>query len=162
MKKKRSAKRKVSTASEDSSAARGKVLKLGASSSPSSVQEHGPPGQFVARGCPQHSVAEVPKTIGPQLRSLGAVVAKSPSRRTVEPPFDIVPISVRSPSSQTVEHPSREFEGEGRKHFGSKRDEDSPLASVELAAGAMLFVLRDSDLKRADAMPVEEVLALSL
>ena len=45
-KKKRSAKRKVPAASEDSHAARGKVLKLGASSSPSSAQEHGPSGQF--------------------------------------------------------------------------------------------------------------------
>ena len=36
------------------------------------------------------------------------------------------------------------------------------LASAELAAEAILSVLWDSDLKKADAMPVEEVLALSL
>ena len=91
-KKKRSTKRKAPVAFEDSPAARGKVLKLGESSSPSSVREHGPPGQFRVRGCLQHPAVEVPKTTGPQLHS----------------------------------------------------------------------VLRDSDLKRADAMPIEEVLALSL
>ena len=114
------------------------------------------------RGRPQHPASEVPKTTGPQLCSSGAVVAKSPPRRTTEPPLDIVPISVRSPSSQTVELPSKVSEGEGRKHFGSERDEDSLLASAELAAGTMSSVLRDSDLTRADAMPIEEVLALSL
>ena len=34
--------------------------------------------------------------------------------------------------------------------------------SVELAAGAISSVLQNSDLKRANAMPVEEALALSL
>ena len=42
VKKKRNTKRKVPSASEDNHAARGKVLKLGASSSPSSTREHGP------------------------------------------------------------------------------------------------------------------------
>ena len=36
------------------------------------------------------------------------------------------------------------------------------LASVELAVGAVSSILRDSDLKRADAMSVEEALTLSL
>ena len=46
VKKKRSAKRKVSVAPESSHAARGKVLKLGVSSSPSSIWEQGLSGQF--------------------------------------------------------------------------------------------------------------------
>ena len=46
--------------------------------------------------------------------------------------------------------------------FGIERDEDSLLTNSELAAGAVLSILRDSDLKRADAMSVEEALALSL
>ena len=54
------------------------------------------------------------------------------------------------------------FEDEGRKHFGPERDEDSLFASAELAIGAISSVLRDSNLKRADAMHVEEVLTLSL
>ena len=102
------------------------------------------------------------KTKGLQLHSSGAAVAKSPPGRSVEPPLDIVPISVRSPSSKTAKLPSEASEGEGKKHFGSERDEDLLLVSAELAAGAISSVLWDSDLKRADAMPIEEVLALSL
>ena len=64
--------------------------------------------------------------------------------------------------AQTVKLPSGASEGEGRKHLGPERDENSLLASAELAVEAISSVLRDSDLKRADAMPVEEVLALSL
>ena len=45
-KKKRSAKRKVPTALESSHAARGKVPKLGASSSPSTIWERGSSGKF--------------------------------------------------------------------------------------------------------------------
>ena len=52
--------------------------------------------------------------------------------------------------------------GEGRKHLSLESDEDSLLASAELATGAISSVLRDSDFKRVDVMPVEEVLALSL
>ena len=161
-KKKRSAKRKVPVASVDSHAARGKVPKLGASSSPSSTREHGPLGQFEVRGRPQHPAAKVSKMTGPPLRSPSVAVAKSPPRRTAELPLDIVSIFVRSPSSQTAELPFEESEGEGRKHLGPERDEDSLLASVELATGAISSVRRDSDLKKADAMPIKEVLALSL
>ena len=72
-----------------------------------------------------------------------------------------MPIFVRSPSSQTAEISSEASKDEGRKHLSPERDEDSLLASTELAARAISSVLRDSYLKRADAMPVEEVLALS-
>ena len=99
---------------------------------------------------------------GPQFSSPKAAVARSPPGRTSERPLDIVPISVRGPSSQTVEFPFGESEEEGRKNFGLERDEDSLLTSAKLAAGAISSVLRDSDLKRVDAMPVEGVLALSL
>ena len=99
---------------------------------------------------------------GPQLYSPSGAVAKSPPRKTAELPLDIVPISVWSPSSQTAELPSGAFEGGGRKHLDPERDEDSLLASAEIAIGAISSVIRDSNLKRADAMPVEEVLALSL
>ena len=99
---------------------------------------------------------------GPQLCSPRAVIAKSPPGRSVERPLDILPISVWSPSAQTADLSSGVSEGEGRKHLGPERDEDSLLASAELVVGAISSVLRDSDLKRVDAMPVEEVLALSL
>ena len=52
-------------------------------------------------------------------------------------------------------------EGEGRGCFGTEGEEDSLFANSKLAAKAMSCILRDSDLKRADAMPVEDVLALS-
>ena len=96
VKKRRSTKRKVPAASENSHAARGKVPKLGASSSPSSTQEQGPPGQFGVRGRPQHPAAEVSNVIGQQLCSPHVVIAKSPPGRITEPPLDILPIYVDS------------------------------------------------------------------
>ena len=53
-------------------------------------------------------------------------------------------------------------EDEERGCFRTEGDEDSLLTNSELAVEAVLSILRDSDLKRADAMSVEEALALSL
>ena len=50
----------------------------------------------------------------------------------------------------------------GRKHPEDDGDEDSLLFNAELAAGAISSILKDSDLKRSGALPVEETLALSL
>ena len=41
-------------------------------------------------------------------------------------------------------------------------DEDSLFSHVELAVGAVSSILRDSDLKKVNALSVEEALALSL
>ena len=41
-------------------------------------------------------------------------------------------------------------------------DEDSLLSHAEFAARAVSSILRDSDLRRAGALPVEEALALLL
>ena len=41
-------------------------------------------------------------------------------------------------------------------------DGDSLLLDVELAAGAVSSILKDYDLKRSSALPVDEALALSL
>ena len=41
-------------------------------------------------------------------------------------------------------------------------DGDSLLFNVELAAGTVSSILRESDLKRSGALPVKEALALSL
>ena len=87
------------------------------------------------------------------------MVAKSPPGRTTEPPLDILPIYVWSPSAPSVELPSEASEGKGRKHLGHERDENSLLANSELAAGALSSILRDSDLKKADSMSVGEALA---
>ena len=40
--------------------------------------------------------------------------------------------------------------------------EDSLLTNAELAAGSVSFILRDSDLRKVEALCVEEALALSL
>ena len=49
-----------------------------------------------------------------------------------------------------------------RKRPEADGDEDSLLSNAELAAGAISSILRDSDLTRSSALPVEEALALSL
>ena len=74
-KKKRSAKGKILAAFESSHAARGKVPKLGAFSSPLSIREQGSPRGSWARGRPPHPVAEVSKVTGPQLCSPRVAVA---------------------------------------------------------------------------------------
>ena len=43
-----------------------------------------------------------------------------------------------------------------RNRSEAARDEDSLLSHAELAAGAVSSILRDSDLKRVGALPVEE------
>ena len=50
----------------------------------------------------------------------------------------------------------------GRKRPEADGDGDSLLFNAELVVGAISSVLRDSDLKRSGALPVEEALALSL
>ena len=107
-------------------------------------------------------MAEVSKVIGPQLRSPRAAIAKSPPGRTAEPPLDILPIYVWSPSAQRTELPSGASEGKGRKHLRHERDEDSLLANAELFAEALSSILWDSYLRKADSMSVGEALASSL
>ena len=50
----------------------------------------------------------------------------------------------------------------GRGHFGVVGDEDSLFSHVELAARVVSSILRDSDLKKVDALSIEEALALTL
>ena len=50
-------------------------------------------------------------------------------------------------------------EDEGRDCFGIEGDEDLLLTNSELTTGVVSSILRDSDLKRQDAMSVEEALA---
>ena len=49
-----------------------------------------------------------------------------------------------------------------RDRFEAAEDEDSLLSHAELAAGAVSSILRDSNLGKVDALPVEEALALLL
>ena len=87
---------------------------------------------------------------------------KTSSRRSAELPLTVLPIYVRSPIEQDFKRPPKTSEDEGRGFFGTEGEEDSLFANSELVAGAISSILRDSDLRRADAMFFEDVLALSL
>ena len=54
------------------------------------------------------------------------------------------------------------LEDVGRGCFGAVGDEDSLLYHVELTVGVLSSILRDSDLKKVDALFVEAALALML
>ena len=78
------------------------------------------------------------------------------------PPLEVMPITVWSPPAESVEPSPSKEEELGRKRFEADGDGDSLLSNVELAVSAVSSILRDSDLKRSGALPVEETLALSL
>ena len=63
---------------------------------------------------------------------------------------------------QSVKPPSSRAEELKRKGSETDGDGDSLLLNVELAAGAVSSILKDSNLKRSSGLPVEEALALSL
>ena len=73
-----------------------------------------------------------------------------------------MPITVWSPPAQSVDPPPSRAEELGRKRPEAYGDGDSLLFNADLAADAISSVLRDSDLKRSGALPVEGALALSL
>ena len=106
--------------------------------------------------------AEVPKALSSQSRSSSAVKAKGSSGRAVEQPLKVMPITVWNPPVQSVKLPSSRAEELKRKGSETDGDGDSLLLNAELAAGAVLSILKDSDLKRLGALLVEEALALSL
>ena len=108
------------------------------------------------------SPAEVPRAPSSQPRSASAAKAKESSGRATEPLLEVMPISVWSPPARSTEPPPSIAEDLGRKRPEVDGDEDSLLSNVELADGAISSILRDSDLKRSVALPVEEALALSL
>ena len=87
---------------------------------------------------------------------------KNPSERSTELPLEVLPIFIQSPQAQDSKLPPMTSKDEGRGFFGTEGDEDSLLANSEPAVGVVSSILRDSDLKRADAMSVEEALALLL
>ena len=91
-----------------------------------------------------------------------AAGSKNPSARTAEPSLKVLPIFVRSPTAQNAKLPHTTPEDEGKGCYGTDGDENSLLTNSELAVGAVSSILRDSDLWRADAMSVEEALALLL
>ena len=73
-----------------------------------------------------------------------------------------MPITIWNPPTQSVKPPSSKAEELKRKDSETDGDGDSLLLNVELAAGAVSSILKDSDLKRSGTLPVGEALALSL
>ena len=151
-KKKKSVKRKAQAPPKSSLAIQGKIPRLGASSLPLTSKERRSSNQVPTRGQAPLSMAEVSKVASP----------KNPLGRTAEPPWEVLSISVWGPSLQNAKHPPTTSEDEGKGCFGPEGDEDSLLTNSELAVGVVSPILQDSNLKRADAMSVEEALALSL
>ena len=107
------------------------------------------------------SPAKVPRAPSSQPRFAFAAKAKDSSRRATEPLLEVMPISVWSPPTQSTEPPPSIAEDLGRKRPEANGDEDSLLSNAELTDGAISSILRDSDLKRSAALPIEEALALS-
>ena len=108
------------------------------------------------------SPAEVPKGLSSQPRSGFAAKAKDSSGRAAEYPLEVMPINVWNPPAQSVKPLSSRAEELKRKGSKTVGDGDSLLLNAELAVGAVSSILKDSDLKRSGALPVEEALTLSL
>ena len=106
--------------------------------------------------------AKVPRAPSSLVCSGSAAKAKDSLGRVAEPPLEVMPITVWSPPAQSAEPPPSIAEELGRKRSEADGDGDSLLFNVELVTGAISSILRDSDLKRSGALPVEEALALSL
>ena len=107
-------------------------------------------------------LVEVPKALSSPPRSGSAAKAKDSSGRAAEQPLEVMPITVWNPPAQSVKPPSSRTEELKRKGSETDGDGDCLLLNIELAAGAVSFILKDSDLKRSGALLVEEALALSL
>ena len=153
----RSAKRKTSGSTEKDRPVSAKVQKLGASSSSPSTHvrklEWAPSPPY-----------EGPTTLSSQPRSRFAEKAKNILSGAVEQPLAIVPITVWNPPTRSVRSPSRRAEELKRKNPESESDGDgdSLFLNAELVAGAVSSILKDYDLKRLKALPIDEALALSL
>ena len=161
-KKRRSIKRKAQDPPEGSLPAQGKTPKLGASIPPSPSKERGSHAPAQVRGQALPSLAEVSEAAGAQHCSPSAAGAKGSSRRATGPPLNVLPISVWSPSARN-DSPFPLTRGDvGNDRFGAEGGEDSLFTNAELVARAVSSILRDSDLKKVDALCVEEDLALSL
>ena len=114
------------------------------------------------KGCPP--VRGKTLKVGASPSPWSAVGAGDSSGRVDELPLEVLPISVWSPMSWGVAPPpimSEEVPG-NRDLSKGVRNEDSLLSHAELAAGVVSSILRNSDLRRVGALPVEEALALPL
>ena len=150
----RSVKRKKSSSSEKDRPIPAKVQKLGASPSSSAREPERAPSP----------VAEAPLVLSSPPPSKPDVEAKSLLGAAVEQPLAVMPITVWNPPSESAKSPPQRAAELKRKKPKPKTDEnkDSLLSNAELAAGSVSSILKDSDLGRSKALPVDEALALSL
>ena len=148
-------KRKPLDSLEKGHPAWGKIPRLGMSSS-------SPSAHVRVQGQVLPPLVEVPRAPSSQLRSGSVVKVNDSSGRAADPPLAVMPITVWSPPAQRAELPPSRVEELGRMRLEDDGDGDSLLFNAELASRAISSVLRDSDLKRSGALPVEEALALSL
>ena len=148
----RSVKRKKSRSTEKDRPVSAKVQKLGVSPTAQEPERASSP------------LAEAPMVLSPPPPSKPDVEAKSLLGAAVEQPLVIMPITVWNPPSENAKSPHRRVAELKRKKPKPKVDEnkDSLLSNAELAAGAVSFILKDSDLGRSKALLVDEALALSL
>ena len=139
----RSVKRKTSASIEKDRPISAKVLKLGASPSSPSTHVREPER---APSPPSEALA----ILSSQPSSRSAAKAKSLLGRAVEQPLAVMPITIWNPPTKGVRSPPRRAEELKKKEPESKSggDGDSLLLDVELAAGAVSSILKDSDLKR--------------
>ena len=108
---------------------------------------------------PSYEVSRAPSS---QPRSGFAVKARESSRGVATPPLEVMSITVWSPPAHSATPPSSKEEELRGKSPEADGDGDNLLSNVELAAGAISSVLKESDLKRSGVILVEEALALSL
>ena len=150
-------KRKTSGSSEKDRPVSAKVLKLGASPYSPSVHVR------ELERAPSPS-AEAPIVLSSESPSKSAARAKNLLGGSVEQPLAVVPITVWNPPTESVRSPPHLVEELQKKAPKRKisEDGDSLLLNAELAASAVSSILKDSDLGRSKALPVDEALALSL
>ena len=150
----RRAKLKKSSSSEKDLPILAKVQKLGASPSSSARELERAPSPM----------AEAPLVLSSPPPSKTDVEAKSLLDAAVEQPLAVMPITVWNPPSESAKSPPRRATELKRKKPKPKVDEnkDSLLSNSELAASAVSSILKDSDLWRSKALPIDEALALSL
>ena len=152
----RSVKRKNSGFADKDRPALAKVPRLGASSSSLST-----PAQELERA--QSPAEEAPIVLSLQPLSKSVAKAKNLLGESVEQLLAVVPITVWNPPTKSVRSPPRRAKKLKKKASESKisEDGDSLLLNAELAAGAVSSILKDSDLGRSKALPVDEALTLS-
>ena len=105
--------------------------------------------------------SEAPTILSSQPLSGSAAKVKSLLGGAVEQPLVIMPITFWNPPTRSVRSPSRRAEESKRKDPESESG-DSLLLNAELTAGAVSSILKDFDLERSKALPVDEALALSI